>query len=34
MSHCPQENTKWEDIVKGTEVTADVLLKLDKVEIE
>jgi len=30
MSHCPQENTKWEDIVKGTEVTADVLLKLDK----
>lgn len=34
MSHCPQENTKWEDIVKGTEVTADVILKLDKVEIE
>lgn len=33
MSHCPQENTKWEDIVKGTEVTADVLLKLDKAEI-
>jgi N-carbamoyl-L-amino-acid hydrolase len=34
MSHCPQENTKWEDVVKGTEVTADVILKLDKVEIE
>ena len=33
MSHCPQENTKWEDIVKGAEVTADVLLKLDKTEI-
>lgn len=33
MSHCPQENTNWEDIVKGTEVTADVLLKLDKVDI-
>lgn len=32
MSHCPQENTKWEDIVKGTEVTADVLLKLDKTD--
>lgn len=33
MSHCPQEDTKWEDIVKGAEVTADVLLKLDKTDI-
>lgn len=33
MSHCPQENTKWEDIVKGAEVTADVLLKMDKADI-
>ncbi|MDE8735158.1 Zn-dependent hydrolase [Eubacteriales bacterium DFI.9.88] len=30
MSHCPQENTKWEDLVAGTELTADVLVKLDK----
>ena len=29
MSHCPQEDTRWEDIVKGTEVAADTLLKLD-----
>ncbi|MGI6766371.1 MAG: Zn-dependent hydrolase [Lentihominibacter sp.] len=33
MSHCPQEDTRWEDIVKGTEVAADTLLKLDKAEI-
>lgn len=33
MSHCPQEDTKWEDIVKGAEITADVLLKLDKADI-
>lgn len=30
MSHCPQEDTKWEDLVSGAELTADVLLKLDK----
>lgn len=30
MSHCPQENTKWEDLVKGTELTAEVLVALDK----
>ena len=30
MSHCPQEDTKWEDIVAGTEVTADTILKLDR----
>lgn len=30
MSHCPQENTKWEDLVAGTELTADVLVKLDQ----
>lgn len=34
MSHCPQEDTDWQDIVKGTEVTADVLLKLDHVQIQ
>ena len=33
MSHCPQEETDWEDIVKGTEITADVLLKLDDANI-
>ena len=33
MSHCPQENTKWEDIVKGTEITADVILKLDNLKL-
>lgn len=33
MSHCPQENTKWEDIVAGTELTADTILKLDQTEI-
>ena len=33
MSHCPQENTEWKDIVKGTEVIADVLIKLDSIEI-
>ena len=33
MSHCPQEDTKWEDIVAGTELTADTILKLDKAEI-
>lgn len=32
MSHCHQENTKWEDIVKGTVTTADVILKLDNME--
>lgn len=31
MSHCPQEDTLWEDIVKGTEVTADVLKKIDEI---
>ncbi len=30
MSHCPQENTKWDDLVKGTELLADVLVELDK----
>lgn len=29
-SHCPQEETKWEDIVKGTEVLVETLLELDK----
>lgn len=33
MSHCPQEATNWNDIVKGTEVTADVLLLLDSTDI-
>ena len=33
MSHCPQEDTRWEDIVKGVEITADVLLKLDKADV-
>lgn len=33
MSHCPQEDTAWEDLVKGAEVTADVLLMLDKAKI-
>ena len=33
MSHCPQEYTEWNDIVKGTEVTADVLIKIDSIEI-
>lgn len=33
MSHCPQEDTHWEDIVKGVEITADVLLKLDKADV-
>ncbi len=33
MSHCPQEDTKWEDIVAGTELTADTILKLDKAEV-
>ena len=33
MSHCPQEDTRWEDIVKGAEITADVLLKLDKADV-
>jgi N-carbamoyl-L-amino-acid hydrolase len=28
-SHCPQEDTKWEDIVKGTEVLVETLLELD-----
>ena len=30
MSHCPQEHTAWPDLVAGTELTADVMLKLDK----
>ncbi len=30
MSHCPQENTRWEDIAAGTEVLADVIFELDK----
>ncbi|HHY90796.1 MAG TPA: Zn-dependent hydrolase, partial [Clostridiales bacterium] len=29
-SHCPQEETKWEDIVKGAEVLVETLLELDK----
>ena len=33
MSHCPQEDTRWEDIVKGVEITADVLFKLDKADV-
>lgn len=33
MSHCPQEYTKWEDLVAGARLTADVLVKLDKEEI-
>ena len=33
MSHCPQEDTKEEDLVKGVEMTADVLLKLDVLDI-
>ena len=33
MSHCPQEATAWKDIVKGAEVTADVLLMLDKADV-
>ena len=33
MSHCPQEDTRWEDIVKGVEITADVLLNLDKADV-
>lgn len=33
MSHCPQEETNWEDIVKGAAITADVLLKLDDANI-
>ena len=33
MSHCPQEDTKEEDLVKGVEMTADVLLKLDALDI-
>lgn len=33
MSHCPQEDTRWEDIVKGVEITVDVLLKLDKADV-
>lgn len=33
MSHCPQEETAWEDLVAGAEITADVLVKLDKKEI-
>ena len=34
MSHCPQENTKWEDLAEGTALTADVIRKLDEREIE
>jgi hydantoinase/carbamoylase family amidase len=30
MSHCPQEETKWEDIVTGTEVLVDWILEVDK----
>jgi hydantoinase/carbamoylase family amidase len=29
-SHCPQENTKWKDIVTGTEALTEVLVELDK----
>lgn len=29
-SHCPQEHSRFEDIVTGTEILADVLLDLDK----
>lgn len=28
MSHCPQEDTKFEDLVKGVEATAEVILQL------
>lgn len=30
MSHCPQEETKWRDIVTGTEVLVDWILEIDK----
>ena len=30
MSHCPQENTKWEDIVTGAEAVTEIILKLDE----
>lgn len=30
MSHCPQEETKWEDIVTGTEVLTELLIEIDK----
>ncbi|MDD2216411.1 MAG: Zn-dependent hydrolase [Eubacteriales bacterium] len=30
MSHCPQEDTKWEDIVTGTEMLTELLIKIDK----
>lgn len=30
MSHCPQEDTKWEDLERGAELTAEVIRKLDE----
>lgn len=30
MSHCPQEETKWEDIVTGTEMLTELLIEIDK----
>lgn len=30
MSHCPQEDTKWEDLVAGVETLADALIEIDK----
>jgi N-carbamoyl-L-amino-acid hydrolase len=30
MSHCPQEATRWEDIVTGVEVLAETIVELDK----
>lgn len=29
-SHCPYEDTKWEDLVNGTQVLADVIKELDE----
>lgn len=30
MSHCPQEDTKWSDLVAGVEVLTDVILEIDE----
>lgn len=33
MSHCPEEESKWEDILHGTGLAAETLMALDKIEI-
>lgn len=30
MSHCPQEETRWEDLVSGVEALTDIILEIDK----